>query len=122
MLALDELTSLLPDDHPLPMLEVYLDDEHSPAPVFSSDQPPFRLRNVKGQDRKVLPTIVSYPLSHAFERRKDGRPGPGQLFNNVTQKWESPSLREKEILLGYDVGHTDGGPSVSAADRHHMLG
>ena len=60
------LASLLPDDHPLPMLEVYLDDEHSPAPVFSSDQPPFRLCNVKGQDRKVLPTIVSYPLSHAF--------------------------------------------------------
>ena len=65
---------------------------------------------------------ISYPLSHAFQRRKDGRPGPGQLFNNTTQQWESPSLREKEIFLGYDVGHTDGGPSVSDADRHHMLG
>ena len=31
-------------------------------------------------------------------------------------------MREKEILLGYDVGHTDGGPSVPAADRHHMMG
>ena len=122
MLAPHELASLLPDAHPLPMLEVYLNDEHSPAPIFSSDQPPFRLCNVKGQDRKILLTIVSYLLSHAFQRRKDGRPGPGQLFNNVTQKWESPNLREKEILLGYDVGHTDGGPSVSDADRHRMVG
>ena len=59
MLAPDELASLLPKDHPLPMPEVYLDDEHSLAPVFSLDQPPFRPCNVKGQDKKVLPTIVS---------------------------------------------------------------
>ena len=66
MLAPHELASLLLEDHPLPMLEVYLDDEHSPAPLFSSNQPPFRLCNVKGQDRKVLPSIVTYPQSHAF--------------------------------------------------------
>jgi hypothetical protein len=103
MLPREELQQLVPANHPLPDLALVLDAEHTTAPVLSSDCPPYRLCNKAGQERKVLPTLVSYPDSHAFRPRPDRKPGPGQLYNCETQQWESPSVREKELLLGYDA-------------------
>ena len=63
-----------------PPLQDLTDEYHQPSPVYHDEQHPFCKLNVRGQPRRVLPTILSYPRSHAFRARQDGRPGVGQLW------------------------------------------
>ena len=62
-----------------------------------------------GKKRVCLPTIVSFPKSHAFRQHANGTPGEGQLWNKISKCWEEPTLEEKEQLMGYKVGSTNGG-------------
>jgi hypothetical protein len=72
--------------------------------------------NIPGQPRRVLPTIMSFPLSRAF------RPGkPGSLFDTNTQQWDEPNAEEREAVMGYDVGAT-AAPEISGSRRNQMLG
>ena len=68
-----------------------------------------------------MPTIVSYPKSHAFRLREGGKPGAGQLWNKMKKCYEEPTLEEKEQLLGYNMGDTMGG-LATRAQRSRRLG
>ena len=98
-----------------------LDEYQQPSRVFFSDQPPHRLANVRGQPRRVLPTLVSFDKSNAFKMSPSGQLGPGQLYNTLTKVWESPTVYVAELLFGFDRDDTDGGPLVSPLERLHML-
>ena len=67
------------------------------------------LRDEDIEKRVCLPTIVAFPKSHAFRQHANGTPGEGQLWNTISKCWEEPTLEEKEQLMGYKVGSTDGG-------------
>ena len=56
-----------------------------------------------------MPTIVSFPKSHAYKPKANGKPGEGKLWNKLHRRWEEPYLAEKEQMLGYRVGETAGG-------------
>ena len=53
-----------------------------------------------------MPTLVSYPNSHAYRQRESGKPGEGQLWNKRTKKWEEPSINEREQMMGYAIDAT----------------
>ena len=40
---------------------------------------PYTLHNRRGQPRITMPTLVSFPRSHAFRPKANGAPGEGQL-------------------------------------------
>ena len=112
---------MFPPNHPLKPLSSALELHHEPAPCETTDQPPHRRVNIRGRPRRVLPTIVSFPDSYA-NVPSGSQPGPAQVFNIHTRLWETPTIQEKERLLGFDTDDTDGGPSVSLARRHYMIG
>ena len=70
---------------------------------------PFVTHNKMNQDRICMPTIVSYPNSHAYKKQASGKLGEGRLWNILTKCWEEPTLEEKEQLMGYAMGETCGG-------------
>ena len=72
---------------------------HHPSPVFHNDQPPFVCLNVIWQPCRVLPSLVSFPRSHAFRPRSDGRPGAGEVWNTERGQWE-----ELERAMGFVQG------------------
>ena len=43
-------------------------------PLYQDDATPFARVNIRGEPRRVLPTLVSYARNHAFRPRWDGRP------------------------------------------------
>ena len=56
-----------------------------------------------------MPTIVSYPESHAYRQQANGKTEDGQPWNTLTKCWEEPTLEDKGKLMGYDIGSTCGG-------------
>jgi transposase InsO family protein len=72
--------------------------------------------NIPGEPRRVLPTIMSFPLSRAFLPRQ-----PGSLFDANTQQWDEPNAEERETAMGYDIGAT-AAPGVTGSRRNQMLG
>ena len=53
-----------------------------------------------------MPTLVSYPNSHAYRQGENGKPGEGQLWNKKTKKWEEPTIQEREQMMGYAIDAT----------------
>ena len=98
--------NLVPIDHPVPCLNLFLEPEHSPSPVLRADRPPFRVLILSGQPRQCMPTLVSSPGSHAFLETSSGQPGPRQLYNHLTSIWEEPTVHERERLFGLEVDDT----------------
>ena len=96
------LQKAIPQDiRPNPSFQSVLHVDHvSTAPTKTSIHP-FVDYNKKGKSRICMPTVVSYPRSHAYRPQKNGRPGEGQLWNKETKRWDEPSLREREQLMGY---------------------
>ena len=56
-----------------------------------------------------MPTIVSYPRRHAYRMQENGKPSEGQLWNEKMRRWDGPSLKEREELLGYKIDATMAG-------------
>ena len=104
------LQEAMPKDiRPTPSLKQILHDFHVPTKPSHNPRHPFAQHNKVGKQRICLPTIVSFPKSHAFREQANGKPGQGQLWNKLEKCWEEPSLEEKEQLMGYKVGATMGG-------------
>ena len=87
----------------------------------TSPQFPFVKHNVLNGPRKCMPTLVSYPNSHAYRQRDNGKPGEGQLWNKRTKKWEEPSINEREQMMGYTIDATKAG-HVTILQRTMRLG
>lgn len=94
---------------PNPTLQEMLHDYHVPTIPSRVSIQPFAQHNKVGYKRVCLPTIVSYPKSHAYRPQANGTPGEGQLWNTNIKCWEIPTLQEKEQLLGYRIDSTNGG-------------
>ena len=56
-----------------------------------------------------MPTIVSYPKIHAYKQQENGRSGEGQLWNKKMKRWDDPSFREREQMMGYKIEATEAG-------------
>ena len=56
-----------------------------------------------------MPTIFSYPKSHAYRQKENGKPGEGQLWNKKKKTWEEPTINEKEQMMGYRIDATKAG-------------
>ena len=96
------------DVKPCPPLKQILNVDHQSGWPTKHPMSPFALHNRVGQERLVMPTIVSFPKSHAFRMQENGGPGEGQLWNKRTKKYEEPTLEEKKQLMGFKVGDTEG--------------
>ncbi|OAE25242.1 hypothetical protein AXG93_1420s1050 [Marchantia polymorpha subsp. ruderalis] len=72
--------------------------------------------HVYGQPRMALPTLVSYPASHAY---RDG--GPRLLWNSIVHQLVEPNVDERERAMGFMTGVT-ATASVSEASRCQVLG
>ena len=68
-----------------------------------------------------MPTIVSYPRSHAFKAHRDGRPRAGQPWNCQVGRWEEPSIAERERAMGFVEGDTFAG-GLTDGDRCELIG
>ena len=68
-----------------------------------------------------MPTVVSYPRSHAYRMQKDGKPGEGKLWNKTMRRWDEPSSKEREQLIRYKVDATLAG-HVTVQQRAQRLG
>ena len=121
-MAANKLQNLVPIDHPVPSLNLFLEPEHSPSLVLCADRPPFQVLNLSSQPRQCMPTLVSFPGSHAFLETSFGQPGPGQLYNHLTSVWGEPTVHERERLLGLEVDDTAAGHHVTLLDRQRLLG
>ncbi|BBN14385.1 hypothetical protein Mp_6g11220 [Marchantia polymorpha subsp. ruderalis] len=84
--------------------------------VRVADRSPMALVNHVGQPRMALPTLVSYPASHAY---RDG--GPGLLWDSVLHQLVEPNADERERAMGFLTGVT-AASSVSEASRRQVLG
>ena len=116
------LQSAFPKDIlPNPPLETILHADHRTTLPAHHPTYPFVPHNKVGHPRVCMPTIVSYPGSHAYRPRANNKPGEGQLWNKRLRKWEEPFLEEKELLMGYNVDSTMGG-LATRAERSSRLG
>ena len=50
----------MPQDPQPPPLEGVVNEFHMLAPVYQDDAPPFARVNIRGEPRRVLPTLVSF--------------------------------------------------------------
>ena len=82
---------------------------HIPIMPTRSSSYPFATHNVMCKPRVCMPTIVSFPKSHAYRMQANGMPGEGQLWNRLTRTYEEPTIEEKEQMMGYQMGETCGG-------------
>ena len=94
---------------PSPTLQQILHKHHVPTKPSRVSTSPFVTHNKMNHNRICMPTVVSFPKSHAYRTLASGKPGEGQLWNILTKCWEEPSLEEKEQLMGYAIGDTAGG-------------
>lgn len=62
---------------PYPPLEAILHPFHLPTVPGFTPTPPFALQNRRGQPRITMPTLVSFPRSHAFRPNSNFAPGEG---------------------------------------------
>ena len=99
--------AILTDILPNPLSKQILHEHHVPTIPTRTSMLPFAQRYEVGKNRVCMPTIVSYPKSHAFQQHANGEAGDGQHWNTQTKCWEEPTLEEREPLMGYKVGSTD---------------
>ena len=72
--------------------------------------------NRVGQPMMALPTIVSFPSSHAY---RDG--GPGLVWDTHVRQLVEPRADERERAMGFATGVT-AVPSISEASCWQVLG
>ena len=97
------------------LVQDILDDGRFPMPVDREDHAPFFLANQVGQPRRVLPTLVAYPMSRAFRQG-----APGSIYD-TNLGWTEPNPDERERALGFPPGATQV-PGLSQQDRHRLTG
>lgn len=93
-----------------------LDTGRQSQRVRHDDRLPLAVVNRVGQPRAALPTLLSFPGSHAF---RDG--GPGLLWDSQLQQLVEPNADERERAMGFITG-TTAVPSLSEASRRQVLG
>ena len=106
---------------PKPSLQDILHKDHQSTMPSNSPILPFVKHNKINQPRKCMPTLVSYPNSHAYRKRESGKPGEGQLWNKRTKKWEEPTINEREQMMGYNIDATKAA-HVTVLQRTTRLG
>ena len=79
------------------------------------ERAPWASVNEPGKPVVVWPTLVAHPYSYAFQ---PGKPGAVQ---DSRQGVSQPSVRERELALGYAEAST-WAPGVTDAQRHAILG
>ncbi|PTQ33208.1 hypothetical protein MARPO_0091s0058, partial [Marchantia polymorpha] len=84
--------------------------------VRVADRSPMALVNRLGQPRMTLPTLVSYPASHAY---RDGR--PRLLWDSTVHQLVEPNADEIERAMEFMTGVT-ATASVLEASRRQVLG
>ena len=84
--------------------------------VVQADKPPLAPLNQIGKPRLALPTLVSYPKSHAFRDQ-----GPGLVWDCTTQRLEEPCAHERERAMGFLTGTTSA-PGLTELERRQILG
>ena len=94
---------------PFPTLAEILHPHHETTVPGHLSVSPFAFHNRLGAARVCMPTIVSFPKSHAYRPKANGKPGEEQLWNKLLRRWEEPYLAEKVQMLGYRVGETASG-------------
>jgi hypothetical protein len=65
-------------------------------PVRKDDAHPFYCCNMAGRPMQALPTLMATIGSYAF--RGDGQ---GTIWDSNLQRWTEPTVRERELALGY---------------------
>ena len=84
--------------------------------MVHADQPPLAVVNQVGIPRLALPTLVSYPGSHAFRDH-----GPGLVWDTSTRRLEEPRADERERAIGFSTGTTIV-PELIESHRRQTLG
>jgi hypothetical protein len=72
--------------------------------------------NQVGQLRMVLPTFVSFPMSHAY---REG--GPKLVWDTCSQRLVEPNTNEKERAMGFPTRMTLV-PFIFEVSRRQVLG
>jgi hypothetical protein len=98
------------------MVDIILDIGRHFQVVRIVDKSPMAVVNRVGQPRMALPTLVNFPVSHAY---KEG--GPGLVWDTCSQWLVEPNPDETECAMGFPTGVTSV-PSISEASRRQVLG
>jgi len=93
----------------------FLDSGRSTAVAQQAEQAPFVVCNQPGHPVCCWPTLVAYTMSYSFQ---PGKPGAVYDAHGVTSE---PSVRERELALGYVAG-TTAAPGVTLVQRHAITG
>ena len=118
----EQLQDAIPQNlPPTPSLAAILHPDHVPTVPGHDPIYPFAKLNEVGKPRKCMPTIVSFPRSHAYRKKDNGLPGEGQLWNKRMKRWDEPSLMEREQMMGYKPDATYAG-LATIAERAERLG
>ena len=118
----EQLQDAIPQNlPPTPSLAAILHPDHVPTVPGHDPIYPFAKLNKVGKPRKCMPTIVSFPRSHAYRKKDNGLPGEGQLWNKRMKRWDEPSLMEREQMMGYKPDATYAG-LATIAERAERLG
>ena len=83
--------------------------------VQKADRSPFYACNEVGKRMAALPTLVSYPGSHAF---RNGGPG---MVKGDDGELQEPNAEERELAMGFRKGYT-AAPGLAEAHRRKLLG
>ena len=122
MLPTEALRHIMPQNQePEPSLQECLLPYHETSIPTYSHGFPFAQHNRRGQPRVCMPTVVSFPRSNAYRPKPDERPGEGEVYNVIYERWEEPSVGEKERLIGYNEGDT-AAEGVTEVQRTVRLG
>ena len=83
--------------------------------VQKADRSPFYACNEVGKRMAALPTLVSYPGSHAF---RNGGPG---MVKGDDGELQEPNAEERELAMGFRKGYT-AALGLAEAHRRKLLG
>ena len=78
-----------------------LDAGRKSQAVGRDDLPPLAVVNQVGFPRAALPTLVSFPASHAYRQG-----GPGLVWDERLQQLVEPNADERERAMGFPTGTT----------------
>ncbi|CAI7817161.1 unnamed protein product [Closterium sp. NIES-54] len=101
-------------------VQYILEPGRTPAPVCRKGYSRHYPCNQVGQDRRALPTLVTYAGAAGYAWAA-WEPGPGLIYEHKKQRWEEPTALEWELAMGYGENAT-AAPGVSEADRRRALG
>lgn len=82
--------------NPHAVLTDVLEPRRQPRPIHATEVYLSFQVNQPWHPRVALPTLVSYPNSHAFRRE-----GPGLVLDQFTQQWVEPTAVEREQAMGF---------------------